>query len=149
MLSFFTCLQYSAFFPGLFVAFNLSHFLLVLFLKLTVGVCVYMSMWVISCVSDVICIRVLESFHMWFCVHIVYVCTCGSSGQCQSSPVFLSPSCSGMRSLKLEPFQSSKLLKSELHGFRRCLPAVRVVDWRDKPGSPASTTGTLPAELPL
>lgn len=132
------CLQYSAFFPGLFVAYSLSHFLLVLLLKLTVGcvcTCLCGSFHVFL---HVICIRVLESFHVWFCVraHKYSVRVWQLQVSVYRLLCFLPPYCSGMRSLKLEPFQSSKLLRSELHGICCWLPAVRVVDWRNKPGSP-------------
>lgn len=108
----------------------------VLLLKLTVG-CVYTCL----CGSfhvflHVICIRVLESFHVWFCVRMsIRVRVWRLQVSVGPLPCFLPPYCSGVKSLKLEPFQSSKLLSSELHGFCRSLPAVQVVNWRDKPGS--------------
>lgn len=108
----------------------------VLLLKLTVGcvcTCLCGSFHVFL---HVICIHVLESFHVWFCVRMSIRVRVWRL-QVSVSPLlcFLPPSCSGMRPLKPEPFQSSKLLSSELHGFCRSLPAVRVVDWRDQPGS--------------
>lgn len=98
-----------------------------------------------------VCVHVCVGHFMCFCMSYVYVFlnhfTCGfvctpsirvRVWQLQVSVscllCFLPPYCSRMRSLKLEPFQSSKLLRSELHGFL----AVQVVDWRDKPGSPQS-----------
>lgn len=79
LLSFFTGLQCSAFFPGLFVAYSLPHFLLCYYWNWLWGVCVHVCVGHFMCFCMSYVYVFLSPFTCGFVCAWVYVCVCGGS----------------------------------------------------------------------